>query len=471
MPQARYALTVYRRKYVSFAVLTAALLVGCAQAETTPEQARTVAKQTYVYGYPMVQAYLTMYAFSINKENPQYKGPFNAPLSFARVFTPADTAFVTPNSDTPYTFLSLDLRTEPIVLTIPAIEKNRYWVFQMMDLYTFNFDYLGTRTTGNQGGKYLVAGPRWKGTIPPGITKVLHPETEFINVVGRTQLFNSADLDKVKAIQANYKAQPLSAFLGKPAPPQAPAIDWIKPVLPAQIKTSLQFFNVMNFLLQFCPTVPSETALRTRFAAIGVSAGKTINFETLSPQMKAAFESGMADGQKEIDARRAASGGDMSNFFGTRAFLHNDYVARATGAQMGIGANSKEEALYPLYEKDAEGQSLDGSKANYTLRFAPGHFPPVNAFWSLTMYDLPQQLLVENPMHRYLINSPMLPQLKRDSDGGLTLYIQANSPGKKNEANWLPAPKAPFMIAIRYYLPKPQLIDGSWKSPAIVRAK
>ena len=167
----------------------------------------------------MVQAYLTMYAFSIDTHNPQYKGPFNAPLSFARVFTPDDSAFVTPNSDTPYTFLSLDLRAEPIVLTVPPLEKNRYWVFQMMDLYTFNFDYLGTRTTGNNGGTFLVAGPRWKGTVPSGITKVLHPETEFINVVGRTQLFNAADLDKVKNIQSEYKAQPLSAFLGQPAPP------------------------------------------------------------------------------------------------------------------------------------------------------------------------------------------------------------------------------------------------------------
>ncbi|HEX4772984.1 MAG TPA: DUF1254 domain-containing protein [Bryobacteraceae bacterium] len=446
-------------------------MTAFAQARSTPEETRVVAQEAYVYGYPMVQAYLTMYAFSINKENSQYKGPFNAPLSFARVFTPADTAFVTPNSDTPYTFLSLDLRTEPIVLTIPSIEKNRYWVFQMMDLYTFNFDYLGTRATGNEGGRYLISGPRWKGTIPPGITKVLRPETEFINVVGRTQLFNSADLDKVKAIQAGYKAQVLSAFLGNPAPPQAPAIDWIKPVPPDQMKTSPQFFNVMNFLLQFCPTVPSENSLRTRFAAIGVSAGKILDFKTLSPEMKTAYEAGMADGQKEIDTRRTASGGDISNFFGTRAFLRDDYVARATGAQMGIGANSKEEALYPLYEKDSEGQSLNGAKARYTLRFAPAHFPPVNAFWSLTMYDLPQQLLVKNPIDRYLINSPMLPQLQRDSDGGLTLYIQTDSPGKEKETNWLPAPSAPFMLAMRYYLPKAELINGTWKSPAIIRSK
>jgi hypothetical protein len=438
------------------------------QSTISPAEVRTIAKDAYIYGYPMVQTYLTMYAFSIDKSNPQYKGPFNAPLSFARVFTPHDTAFVTPNSDTPYTFLSLDLRAEPIVLGIPRIEKGRYWVFQMMDLYSFNFDYLGTRTSGNDGGTFLVAGPRWKGTVPAGITKVLRPETEFINVVGRTQLFNASDLETVKDIQSKYKAAPLSAFLGQSAAPVTSAIHWIPPVPPAQMQTSLQFFNVLNLLLRFCPIHPSETALRASFAGIGIAPGETINVDTLSPETKAAFEGGMVEGQKEIDDRRASSGGDISKFFGTRTFLHNDYVARATGAQMGIGANSREEALYPLYEKDSGGQPLDGSKTRYTLHFNKGEYPPVNAFWSLTMYALPEQLLVENPINRYLINSPMLPNLKLDGDGGLTLYIQADSPGKGKEPNWLPAPKAPFMLAMRYYLPKPELLTGSWKSPAVI---
>jgi hypothetical protein len=437
----------------------------------SPAEVRTIAKDAYIYGYPMVQTYLTMYAFSIDVGNPQYKGPFNAPLSFARVFTPHDTAFVTPNSDTPYTFLSLDLRAEPMVLTIPPIEKERYWVFQMMDLYSFNFDYLGTRTSGNDGGTFLVAGPRWRGSVAAGITKVLRPETEFINVVGRTQLLSPADLEKVKNIQSKYKAEPLSAFLGQPAPSETPAIHWIPPVPPAQMQTSLQFFNVLNLLLRFCPIHPSETALRAGFAGIGIAPGETVNVHTLSPEMKATLEGGMADGQKEIDGRRASSGGDISKFFGTRAFLRNDYVARATGAQMGIGANSREEALYPLYEKDSSGQPLDGSKTRYTLHFNKGEYPPVNAFWSLTMYGLPQQLLVENPINRYLINSPMLPNLKLDSAGGLTIYIQADSPGKDKEPNWLPAPKTPFMLAMRYYLPKPELLTGTWKSPAVVQVQ
>jgi hypothetical protein len=436
----------------------------------SPEQTRAIAKEAYIYGFPLVDQYLTIYAFSIDKNNPQYKGPFNSILNFARVFTPEDTAFVTPNSDTPYTFLGLDLRAEPVVLTLPPIDKNRYFVFQMLDLYTFNFDYIGTRTTGNGGGNFMVAGPGWKGETPNGVSKVIHSETELVSVVGRTQLFNPADLKNVKKIQSEYKVQPLSAFLGKTAPPAQPTPNWVKPVLPAEMKTSLDFFNVLSFVLQFCPAPASEKDLRAQFAEIGIVPGKTFDVASLSPEMKAAFQAGMADGQKVIDARRAASNGKMDDFFGTRAFLKNDYVARATGAQMGIGANSKEEAQYPIYEKDSSGQPLDGSKAKYTLHFAKNQFPPVNAFWSLTMYDLPEQLLVKNPINRYLINSPMLPNLKLDADGGLTIYIQNTSPGNDKQPNWLPAPNGPFMLAMRYYLPKPELIAGQWKSPAVQRA-
>ena len=192
---------------------------------------------------------------------------------------------------------------------------------------------------------------------------------------------------------------------------------------------------------------------------------------SLSAETRAALQEGMSDGQKIIDARRESTKGKIDDLFGTRAFLKNDYVARATGAQMGIGANSKEEALYPIYEYDSDGHPLDGSKASYILRFPRNGFPPVNAFWSLTMYNLPQQLLVKNPINRYLINSPMLPDLKLDPDGGLTIYIQTDSPGKDGEANWLPASNASFMLAMRYYLPKQVLIDGQWKSPKVQRVK
>jgi len=175
-------------------VLSTALLSnGCNSPSKTPEdsgltptEARSIAKDAYIYGVPMVAQYKTMYAYSINKNGPQYMGPFNSILNIARVFTPADTAFVTPNSDTPYSFSGLDLRAEPAVITIPKMEKNRYFVFQLMDLYTFNFAYIGSRTTGNDGGTYLIAGPEWKGEVPTNITKTFNAETELVSVVGRT---------------------------------------------------------------------------------------------------------------------------------------------------------------------------------------------------------------------------------------------------------------------------------------------
>ncbi|RVI64085.1 DUF1254 domain-containing protein [Sinorhizobium meliloti] len=459
-------------KYLLGAFAAACFSTAAAAQDLTPAQVRPIARDAYVYGVPMVSFYGTIYLFNIDKTSKAYRGPFNViPDTPARVFTPEDTAFVTPNSDTPYTFITLDLRAEPMVITLPAMEKDRYFVFQMLDLFTFNFAYLGSRTTGNGGGKYLIAGPTWKGDAPAGIDKVIRSETQILEIVGRTQLFNAGDLANVAKIQAEYKLQPLSDYLGT-QPLAAPTIDWFKPLPPAQQRTSVEFFNELAFLLQFAePPNSSEVALRKEFERIGIVPGKPLNVASLSPEMKAAFEEGMKDGQKLIDAYRAKSGSNTDDLFGTRAFLENDYVRRAAGTQFGIGANSKEEALYPVYAKDTDGQPLNGVNGRYTLRYAAGDLPPVNAFWSLTMYDLPDQLLVKNPINRYLINSPMLPGLKRDSDGGLTLYIQSDSPGPDKEANWLPAPKGPFMMVARYYWPKPEVLDGKWKSPPLQGAK
>lgn len=442
-----------------------------ASASVSVDETRAIARDAYIFGTPMVDTYRVMHAFSVDKSNPQYKGPFNSILNVSRVFTPADTAFVTPNSDTPYSFVGLDLRAEPVVISVPPMEKHRYFVFQLMDLYSFNFAYIGSRTTGNQGGIYMIAGPDWKGQKPKGVDQVIQAETQMVSVVGRTQLFNPGDLENVKKIQANYKVQTLSAFEHLPAPKPAAEVNWIEPIAPAAERSSPEFFNQLAFLLQFAPTHPSEVALRQRFTEIGIEPGKAFDASKLSPEQQAALVAGMQDGQKEIDALRNSLGGKTDTLFGTREYLKNNYVVRATGTQMGIGANSREEAMYPIYDKDASGQPLDGSQHNYTLRFAKGEQPPVQAFWSLTMYDLPKQLLVDNAINRYLINSPMLPNLKKDADGGLTLYIQHESPGKDKEANWLPAPKGPFMVTMRYYWPKPELLSGQWKSPVIEQAK
>lgn len=438
---------------------------------TSPAEARAIAKEAYVYGFPMVDNYRIQYAYFVDSENPEYKAPWNQIRNIPRVYTPGDKAIQTPNSDTPYSMIGMDLRAEPLVLTVPVIEKERYFSIQLIDLYTFNFDYIGSRATGNDGGSFLIAGPGWKGEMPKGVKKVIHSETELVIAAYRTQLFNPGDLDNVKKIQSGYQAQTLSAFLGQPAPDSAPVIDFIKPLTPEEQKTSLDFFNILSFALQFCPTNPSEAELMARFAKIGVGTGKTFDPNDLSPELKKAIEDGMADAwtdfatlSKQIDAKEVTSG----DLFGTREFLKNNYLYRMAAAILGIYGNSKKEAMYPIYGIDAAGQKLDGAN-RYTLRFAPGQLPPVNAFWSLTMYDLPASLLVANPLNRYLLNSPMLPQFNHDADGSLTFYIQNESPSADKESNWLPAPKGPFMCVMRLYWPQPEAIEGTWKQPPMQR--
>ncbi|MBN2131989.1 MAG: DUF1254 domain-containing protein [Sedimentisphaerales bacterium] len=443
--------------------------------EVSPTEARAIAKEAYIYGYPMVDAARVMYTYFSDIDNPEFKAPWNHIRNIPRVFTPDDRAIVSPNSDTPYSVAGLDLRAEPIVLTVPAVEPNRYYSIQLIDAYTHNFDYIGSRATGNEAGDFLVVGPGWTGDIPEGFKKVFRSETEAVFVTYRTQLFDPSDIDNVKKVQAGYKVQPLSAFLGHPAPVK-PLVKGSMPRLtPETQKTSPEFFNVLSFVLQFCPTVPSEVDLMARFAKINVGSGKAIDGAKLTPEMKEALAGGMADAWEEFAAfEKTDFAGDKvtsGDLFGTREYLKNNYLYRFAAAVIGLYGNSKQEAIYPFYRKDADGGELDASKNRYTLRFAPGQLPPAHAFWSVTMYGLPESLLVANPINRYLINSPMLPNLKRDADDGLTLYIQAKSPGAEKESNWLPAPSGPFWVAMRIYWPEEAALNGSWKQPPLTRVK
>ncbi len=443
------------------------------QQPIAPDEARSIAKEAYIYGFPIVDNMRIQYSYFANQGDPEYKGSYNQIFNIPRVYTPNDKAVQTPNSDTPYSWIGLDLRTEPIVVTVPPIEKERYWSLQLIDLYTHNFDYLGSRATGNDGGSFAVAGPNWKGETPAGIEKVIPCETQIASALFRTQLYDPSDLENVKQIQQQYSVKPLSAFLGQPAPDPAPAINFPKPLTPETQRTSIEFFDLLNFYLQFCPTHPSEVELMERFATIGIGAGKNFS-AALSPEMKKAVEDGIADAWKEFDENKKANVDTgkitAADGFGTREFLQNNYLFRMTSAALGIYGNSKEEALYPAYYMDSEGQKLNGAH-RYTVRFEPGQFPPANAFWSITMYELPASLLVANPIDRYLINSPMLPHLKQDDDQGITLYIQNESPGKDKESNWLPAPTGPFWVTVRLYWPKEEALNGTWKLPPMQRVK
>ncbi len=458
--------------------LTFAAFVAPATADPpkpTPADYEKIGEEAFIYGYPMVMGYGILHEFFIDRKSGQYKAPFNTINNQARVFTPKDTAVVTPNSDTPYSLLGMDLRAEPIVLSVPDVEKGRYYSVQLIDLYTCNIGYIGSRATGNKAGAYVVAGPSWKGEKPAGVAKVVRCETDFALAVYRTQLFNAADIANVKKVQAGYKVQTLSAFLEKPPAPPTPVIEW--PKLDKKLAET-DPFAYLNFLLAFCPasgTTEVEKPLRERFARIGIVAGKPFDAAGLSAEEKAALGKGMKAGLAKIKAKAAALGKDENGWrvgsaFGDRDFYKGDWTLRAAAAMAGIYGNNAVEALYPILAKDASGEKPDCSKNRYTLTFARGELPPANAFWSVTMYDGKTQLLIENPINRYLINSPMLPGMKKNADGSLTLYIQKDSPGKDREANWLPAPDGPIYVVMRLYWPKDSALKGGWKPPALKKA-
>jgi hypothetical protein len=433
------------------------------------EQVRAITKEAYIYGSPMVDNYRVQYAYFVDTDNPEYKGAWNQVHGSARVFTPADTAIQTPNSDTPYSMLGADLRAEPLVLSVPPIEAGRYYSLQFVDGYTYNFAYVGSRATGNAGGNYLLAGPGWDGETPAGITAVIRSDTEIVLVIYRTQLFGPDDLDDVETIQAGYAAQPLSAFLNQPAPPPAPVIDFPRALSPDEQKTSPTFFELMDFVLRFAPTLASEQDLRARFASIGIGAGFRVG--ALTPEMRAAVEAGIADAWAEFSSlKHHVDTGEVTagQLFGTKDALAGNYLYRMAGAVLGIYGNTVQEAMYPVLATDADGQSLSGAN-NYTLTFPAGQLPPVNSFWSVTMYKMPESLLVDNPIDRYLINSPMLPDLVKAPDGAVTIYLQHSSPGADREANWLPAPPGPFVAALRLYWPKAEALDGTWQPPKLVK--
>ena len=448
-------------KTIVLAALAAVLaLTTVRAADLTPAETKAIAEEGFIYGLPIVMNYGVMYEYSVDKNSGQYKAPFNQIKNEARVFTYKDTAVVTPNSDTPYSFAWLDLRAEPIVLSVPAVEKGRYYSVQLEDGNTFNYGYIGSRATGNDAGNYMVAGPDWKGEAPPGIKKVFHSTTQFSLAGYRTQLFGPDDMPNVVKVQSGYKVQPLSAFLKQPAPPAAPTINFPK-INKELAKTG--FFDYLDFSLQFAPPGPEEKDIRDKLARLGIGAGKNFDFKALSPEQKAAVIEGVKAGEAKVKAFLAGgvknvNGWKIGDWFGDRAFYNGNWLKRAAGAQGGIYGNDSIEATYPLTKTLADGEPLDGSKYNYTLTFAAGQYPPVNAFWSVTMYDGKSQLLIKNPINRYLINSPMEPNLKKNADGSLTLYIQNKSPGKDKESNWLPAPNDLIYLVMRLYWPKTEAL-------------
>src|SRR6058998_1163860 len=463
------------------ATLTAALALTFTAnaADITPAETKAIAEEGFIYGLPIVMNYGVMNEFCVDKNSGQYKAPFNQINNEARVFTYKDTSIPTPNSDTPYSILWTDLRAEPIVLSVPTVEKSRYDSVMLCDGNTYNYGYIGSRATGNEAGDYMMVGPDWTGATPPGIKKVFRSSTQFSAVAYRTQLFNPEDMPNVVKIQAGYKVQPLSQYLKQPAPPAAPTVNFPK-INKEMVKTG--FFDYLAFALQFAPAGPEEKEIREKLARLGVEAGKKFAFKDLSPEQQAQVVAGVKEGEAKIkqyleSGQKNINGWKVGSLFGDSAFYNGDWLKRAAAAQAGIYGNDAVEAMYPMTKTLANGEVLDGSKHKYTLTFAAGQYPPVNAFWSVTMYDGKSQLLIKNPINRYLINSPMLPNMKKNKDGSLTLYIQKDSPGADKESNWLPAPNDLIYLVMRLYWPKtepPSILpagEGSWKPPSVELVK
>ncbi len=471
---------------------TLLVLAGCAQeqepastegaAGITAAEAQAIAKEAFVYGYPMVMGYKTMYNYAVYTEDPDYKGPFNHVSCLARVFTPEDTAIVTPNADTPYCLFWMDLRTEPMVLSVPELAPERFYHFQLIDLYTHNFAYVGTLSTGNGAGNYLIAGPDWDGDKPAGIAGVIRSETNFIINVTRTQLFGPDDLMKVEEIQGRYELQPLSAFAGTETPAAASALNF--PVWIEGSQFDERVFNYLDFVLMLLDKpLESEQALWGHLSRIGLGPDNSFDFTALPGDIQEALRAGVKDGIGDIENIIVEETDDplaSAKMFGTRRFLQksakdnygheNHYLVRAVAGHIGLYGNSAAEAIYPTYLADSDGLPYDASTNRYTLTFENGKFPPVKAFWSLTMYDGKTQLFINNPLDRYLVNSPMMDQFAISDDGSLVIYISKESPGEALESNWLPAPDGPFYMVLRLYGPEPEALEGKWTPPVLQQA-
>jgi hypothetical protein len=454
----------FNTRWITAVVLATCFACTNAMAQPSPKEAQAIAQEAFIYAYPMLYNYKTLYQYTQDYQQTGYAGGFGRFRNYARAYTPADTTIVTVNNDTPYSWAWLDLRAEPWVLSVPAVPKDRYYTMQLVDLYSYNYAYVGLRATGNAAGDYLIAGPDWKGGTPDGIAKVLQAETQFVIIGGRTELKNPKDMPNVVAIQRQYRLRPLSEFLA--ATPPAPSPQLAFPTWDEKRATGPEFISYLNFMLQFAPTVPSEEKMMERFAKIGIGAGRNFDAASLDPKTRAAIEAGVKAAYEQMNERKAKVRSSVG-LFGTPEQMRkypDGYLRRAVAALMGIYGNSPAEAFYTPYLADKDGKPLSG-KNRYTIKLNPP--PPVKYFWSLTMYNLPQQLLVANPINRYKLSSASA-GLAKNSDGSITLYLQRHAPtDPKQKANWLPAPEGNFYMILRMYGPEKQIIDGSWKSPPV----
>ena len=438
------------------------------------ESLRALAEEAYIFAFPLLESYKMLFAMSLFEGSGGYEAPPNVLSHTHELLDAAYTVIVRPNNDTFYSAVWLDLRTEPMVLSVPAVPLDRYYSFQFIDMYTHNIGYVGSRATGPEAGRYLIAGPRWNGGTPDGIDEVIHSETEFVLALARTAVFGSDDVANVTAIQESFSAVPLSVFTGGTAPPGAAEIS-VPPYDPQRIR-SADFVAYVNALLPYLDPHASESGLWRRFAEIGIGSGGAFDEESLDPDLREAIDAGVAAALERIESEASRLGrledGWMliEGAFGTREAMQGKYLTRSAAAFFGLFGNSLEEAYYPNADLDAGGDPLDGSRNDYTLRFEADALPPAQGFWSLTMYKLPEQLFIHNAIDRYTIGD-RTEGLEYGEDGSLTVYIQTESPGVDRESNWLPASEGPFALQMRIYWTEPAALDPLYVPPAIHKVR
>lgn len=393
--------------------------------------------------------------------------------AFANVaeYPPADfKGVVRVNFDTLYSVAWLDLTKEPMIVSAPNTD-GRYYLLPMLDMWSDVFASPGWRTTGTEAASFLVTPPGWNGDIPPGTARISAP-TSFVWIIGRTKTDGPPDYDTVHKIQAGYKLTPLSEW-GKPAKQVEARIDPtvdMKTPPKTQVDTmpADKFFAYAAELLKVNPPHITDEPIIARMRKIGIEPGKSFDMAKTDPAIRDALAGAPEDGRKLMAWKlptlaRVVNGWSMNT--DTMGVYGNYYLKRAIIAQAGLGANLPEDAIYPINLGDETGKSLDGAN-RYTLHFDKNDMPPVNAFWSVTLYD-PEGFQVANSLNRFSVSSWM--PFKYNGDGSLDLYFQNESPGTDKETNWLPAPKGPFNLTMRMYAPKSEALTGTWNPPPVTR--
>jgi hypothetical protein len=432
------------------------------------DEARAIAREAYRYAYPMLMGYGLFHAQAFQSASSMHQG-MNRLHHFRALGGPKFLNSIPwINNDTPYGAGWLDLRAEPFVLELPAFPPRRFHDVQLIDLYTHNFAFFGTRLNGNAATTVLIAGPDWRGHVPPGVEHVARAETRLVKIVTRILLEGGEAAADVRELEDGYRLQPLSAYAGTPAPPAAPPLAFPVPAKLAFDTCSADFIAPFNFLLTLCERPAEETLMFERFARIGIAPGAPVDPGAL----RGAIDEGCREAHAEIAAKakrldERVNGWELPlDLRGNRARMAVDGAAllrRAAAAMYAIWGIDAEEGLYMVADTDADGAPLDGSRANYVLRFDTP--PPVHAFWSITVYDAKTRLLVEHPSGRYSVRDRD-PGLRFEADGGLSILLQ-NQPPDDGAANWLPVPRQPFQLVARLYWPQADLLMRRWLPPPV----